>query len=168
MGHTVSADAASNPHVCEHEQSGNATAGCSIHPAAQSNYQQPFQVPDGVQGEKHCVPALFKCHPCCQASLVHLSSPDLRWCILGSCRVLVGGGEINAQSGAPATWLLHPTHRMGDRVTLAAVSAGRVSWQHGAALPEETAWGGCDKPCCLQWHCPNPGTPPEHTQLITL
>lgn len=109
---TASADAAPNPHVCEHEQSGNAAAGCSIHPAALSDYQQPFQVPDGVQGEKHCTPALFKCHPCCQASLVHSSSPNQRWWILGSCRVL-GGGEINAQSGVPATWLLHLTHRVG-------------------------------------------------------
>lgn len=113
MGCTASADAASNPHVCEHEQSRNATAGCSIHPAAWSNYQQPFQVPDGVQRE-HCAPALFKCHPCSQASLVHLSSPDLRWCRV-SCRVLVGGGKINAQSGVPATWLLHPTHLMGGQ-----------------------------------------------------
>lgn len=56
----------------------------------------------------------------------------------------------------------------GDRVTLAVVPAGRVSWQHGAGLPDGTAWGGCDKPCCLQWHCPKAGTPPEHTQLITL
>lgn len=78
MGCTASADAASNPHVCEHEQSKNATAGCSIHPAARSNYQQPFQVPDGVWGEKHGAPALFKCRPCCQASLMHLNSPDLR------------------------------------------------------------------------------------------
>lgn len=114
MGCTASADAASNPHVCEHEQSRNATAGCSIHPAAWSNYQQPFQVPDEVQREKHCAPALFKCHPCSQASLVHLSSPDLRWCRV-SCRVLVGGGKINAQSGVPATWLLHPTHLMGGQ-----------------------------------------------------
>lgn len=108
----------------------------------------------GVQGEKHHAPALFKCRPCC---LVNSSSPEQRCWILGCCRVLVGGGEINVQSGVPATWLLHPTH--GVWVTLAVVPAGRGSWQHGADLPDGTAWGGCDKPCCLQWHCPKPGAP---------
>lgn len=56
----------------------------------------------------------------------------------------------------------------GERVPLAAVLAGRVSGQQGADLPDGTAWRGCGKPCCLQWPCSKPGTPPEHTQLITL
>lgn len=99
------------------------------------------------------LPALFKCRHCCQASLVHLSSPNLRCWILGSCKVFVGGGEINAQSGVlPRACFIQPI-AWGERVLLAVVLAGRVSWQQGAHLPDETAWRGCGKPCCLQWHC---------------
>lgn len=128
-GWTASADAAPKLPVCEHELSGDPAAGYSIHPAAPSNYQQPCQVLDGVQGAKHRALGLLKCsvllpsEPRASEQPRPWSALPGRWRVPRSCRVLVGGGEINAQSGVSAAWLVHPPRHPGERVTFAAVPA---------------------------------------------
>lgn len=114
MGCTASADVASNPHVCEHEQRGNAAAGCSIHPAAWSNYQQPFQVPDGVQGEKHRAPSCLVQMPSLLPSQPHaLEQPRSEVLDPRVLQSVCWWRRNQCPVRSSATCLLHPAHCVG-------------------------------------------------------